>query len=137
MDEPDLGQVKDANAKTNLDQTIDDEHHVILKSNEQERMLENENAPMKLFSPTSLREENIKILAENLTQIIISNSLQVCREKRFEKKLDSTSEKSKNQDSNPIVAEKFENLTNKITDVISDAYNGDNLNDLRKSHPLP
>ena len=73
MDEPDLGQVKDANAKTNLDQTIDDEHHVILKSNEQERMLENENAPMKLFSPTSLREENIKILAENLTQMIQSS----------------------------------------------------------------
>ena len=120
MDEPDLGQVKDANAKTNLDQSID-ENHVILKSNE--RMLENENVPMKLFSPTSLREQNIKILAENLTQIIISNSLQVCREKRFEKKVDSTSEKSKNHDSN---SENFEILTNRI----SDGYNDENLDEI-------
>ena len=120
MDEPDLGQVKDANAKTNLDQSID-ENHVILKSNE--RMLENENVPMKLFSPTSLREQNIKILAENLTQIIISNSLQVCREKRFEKKFGSTSEKSKSHDSN---SKFFEILTNKITD----GYNGENLDEI-------
>ena len=122
MDEPAFGQVKDANAKTNLDQSID-ENHVILKSNEHERMLENENVPMKLFSPTSLREQNIKILAENLTQIIISNSLQVCREKRFEKKLDSTTEKSKNHDSN---SEIFEILTNKITNE----YNGENLDEI-------
>lgn len=127
MDEPDLGQLKGANAKTNLDQTID-EHHVILKSNEQERMLENENEPIKLFSPTSLREENIKILAENVTQIIISNSLQVCREKRFEKKLDSTPEKSKNHNSN--TTEELQILTKNVTDVISNAYNGNNLDEI-------
>ena len=121
MDEPDLGQVKDENAKTNLDQTID-ENHVILKSNEQERMIENESVPMQLFSPTSLREQNIKILAENLTQIIISNSLQVCREKRFEK--------SKNPDSNQVTKKEFQSLTRKVTAVIGDANNGEDIDEI-------
>ena len=118
MDELEREQIEDENTKTNLNQTTN-ENQLTSTSNDPERMNESENVPVKLLSPTSLREQNIKILAENLTQIILSNSIQVCREKRFEK--------NQVHDSNEKL---FENLTKKVIDVISDAYNNKNLDEI-------
>ena len=120
MDEPELHPIENEDTETHnqiLNQTIE-QNPVTSASNMQERILEDENVPIKLFSPTSLREQNIRILAENLTQIIISNSVQVCREKRFTKNFDSASKMPESYDKNGL-----EILTEKVVDVISNACN--------------